>query len=467
MDKLRDKLASNRIYANIPKLNLSEVVVSYKTVIDEWYGSYVESKGSDNQSGTYFDKCLSEVETLKDDSKKTVAYMVKEFEMKKAADQYARAAVSKTGSLDMGKLHTYKYNEDLFKKVTTLPGATNHGMVMVVDWSGSMSDNLKGTISQLFNLIWFCRKVKIPFTVLAFSDVYNRRSRYDRGSFLNSFKCGDLVVNDFALLEMFSSNMTTAEEMKMMHSMMMYCNRYVGYREWKTEGYPYSSNPKYELGGTPLNGAVIAMMEYVPQFKIDSGVQKVHTIFLTDGASNSLQGIYDYGLDKDTGDHFETTIGVGGYYRSPSITIFKDPVTSKTFECKDGYRSDQTTVLLEMLKDRVGIYGNLVNFFIAGSGRSGRVDKRTLQYLLPDNDMSKIMEKVKFINKNKYLAVNTVGYDEMYVLPGGNSLAVENETLGDELIGASKAKLKTAFGKTMKGKIESRQLLNKFISMVA
>ena len=50
--------------------------------------------------------------------------MVKEFEMKKSADAYARAAVSKTGSLDMGKLHTYKYNEDLFRKVTTLPGAT-------------------------------------------------------------------------------------------------------------------------------------------------------------------------------------------------------------------------------------------------------------------------------------------------------------------------------------------------------
>ena len=45
--------------------------------------------------------------------------MVKEFEMKKAADQYARAAVSKTGSLDMGRLHTYKFNDDIFKKVTT------------------------------------------------------------------------------------------------------------------------------------------------------------------------------------------------------------------------------------------------------------------------------------------------------------------------------------------------------------
>ena len=59
--------------------------------------------------------------------------MVKEFEMKKSADQYAKALTSKTGVLDMGALHTYKFNDDLFAKVTTLPGATNHGLVMFLD----------------------------------------------------------------------------------------------------------------------------------------------------------------------------------------------------------------------------------------------------------------------------------------------------------------------------------------------
>ena len=77
------------------------------------------------------------------------------------------------------------------------------------------------------------------------------------------------------------------------------------------------------------------------------------------------------------------------------------------------------------------------------------------------------MELVKKINKEKFLAVDSAGYDEYYILPGGNSLAVENEGLSDELVGASKAKLKTAFGKSMKGKIESRVLLNKFVKLVA
>jgi hypothetical protein len=77
------------------------------------------------------------------------------------------------------------------------------------------------------------------------------------------------------------------------------------------------------------------------------------------------------------------------------------------------------------------------------------------------------MEKVKFLNKNKYLALTQTGYDEYYVLPGGDSLKTENGTLDDELIGAGKAKLKTAFGKMSKGKLASRQLLNKFVGMVS
>tara|TARA_Y100000593_G_scaffold79085_1_gene147041 strand:- start:29766 stop:32117 length:2352 start_codon:yes stop_codon:yes gene_type:complete len=464
MDALRDKLATDRVYGKIPKIDIDKYVVGYKTVIDEFYNDFVSKTESENNT-LFFDSSLKDVETLKEESKKTVAYMVKEFEMKKAADQYARAAESKTGSLDMSKLHTYKYNEDLFLKVTTLPGATNHGMMMVLDWSGSMHDNLKGTLAQLFNLVWFCRKVKIPFEVFAFSDAYGRKSRNE--DILDNFKYGEIALHNFKLLNFFSSNMTLAEEVKMMHSLMMFSNRYGGYRDWATLGYPLTPNDNYNMGGTPLNDAIIAMMDIVPKFKEETGVQKVHTIFLTDGASNSLHGVYDYHLvteDNENykkGDHIKTIHSVR---YSQSKFVITDPVVNKTFMIDRN--TTTTNKLLEILKNRVDGM-NVIGFFIAGSGKSGRVDKRTIQYLIDEYDMSKVMELVKFVNKNKYLALTQCGYDEYYVLPGGNALAVENEGLGDELVGASKAKLKTAFGKSMKGKIESRQLLNKFVKLVA
>ena len=466
MDKLRDKAANDRSYGNVPKLPLDKIVVPYSALLTEFGSHYAPVIVTEP---VYYNKCLEEVETLKADSKKTVSYMVKEFEMKKAADAYARAAVSKTGSLDMGKLHTYKYNEDLFKKVTTLPGATNHGMVMCLDWSGSMCDNLKGTLAQLFNLIWFCRQTRIPFEVFAFSDNYNRNLR-NAPDATQEFKYGDLKAREFKMLNFFSSSMSVKEELEMMVTLTMYQNRYIRGRDWNESGYPYTAPRNLELGGTPLNEAIIAMMDIVPKFKSDTGVQKVNTVFLTDGAANGQMSIYDYDFitnkeRTDCGTHVETTKEINSW-RFNATTIITDPVTNKSVELEG---RNMTTTLLKMLKARVYDM-NIVGFFIAGSGKSGRVDKNTIKNVCKldgYNDTDKIMELVKKINKEKFLAVDSVGYDEYYILPGGNSLEVENDGLGDELIGASKAKLKSAFGKSMKSKIESRVLLNKFVKLVA
>jgi len=453
--KLIDENASTRTYGRIPAI-ADDLIMPFGEILEKSRPSYAEG-------GSWVNAKKAEVAAMKDESKKTVAYMVKEFEMKKSADQYARAAVSKTGSLDMGRLHTYKYNEDLFKKVTTLPGATNHGMVMVVDWSGSMYENLKGTLSQLFNLIWFCRRTQIPFEVFAFSDCRELfidpvtgewPNRYEAK--MDNFKAGDIALRSFKLLEFFSSKMSAKEEIEMMEILWMIAS-YYGFEADREIAFDKVPFPGFlNLGGTPLNDAIIAMMEIVPKFKAETGVQKVNTIFLTDGASNNLDGVYDYRLDTDNGDHTAFINSLRGK------VMISDPKTLKNYEV-DAF--NMTDGLLKVLKKRVPDM-NLIGFFIAGSGRSGRVDKRTLSYLQRELSMDAIMEQVKFINKNKFLAIESKGYDEMYVLPA-KGMEVSNEGLSDDLVGASKAKLKTAFGKSMKGKVESRQLLNKFVKLVA
>ena len=443
--KLVDQNAEERTYARIPALN-ENLIMGFGEILERALPVY------DPNSPWVVTK-KAEVATMKDESKKTVGYMVKEFEMKKAADQYARAAVSKSGSLDMSRLHTYKYNEDLFKKVTTLPGATSHGMVMVLDWSGSMYDNLKGTLSQLFNLVWFCRRTQIPFEVFAFSTV---AYKYDNivpltPSNYKEFKAGNFALHKFKLLNFFSSKMSVKEEVEIMEILWMIATYYES-----RSTVPTLAPPFLGLGGTPLNDVIISMMEIVPKFKRETGVQKVNTIFLTDGFSNRALGVYDYNLDRNTGDHYKTVNGIS------ANLIISDPKTLKTYDIKS---NDMTDGLLRILKDRVeGM--NLIGFFIAGSGRSGRVDKNILYYLQRDLGWDKIMEQVKFINKNKFLAITSKGYDEMYVL-AGRSLTVENSGLSDDLVGASKAKLKAAFGKSMSNKIESRVLLNKFVKLVA
>ena len=451
IDKLRDATAEDRTYARIapaPK----NLVVTYKTCIEE-LGSWYNDKSDE----FYFTSTRDEVMELKAASKKTVAYMVKEFEMKKSADQYARAATAKTGTLDMGALHTYKFNDDLFKKVTTLPGATNHGMVMVLDWSGSMAENLIGTLSQLYNLVWFCRRTQIPFKVFAFSDSYGRISRYKKSEPASSVEYGEIEYQAFNLLEFFSSDMSGDEENRMMHYLWMIANRWT-YRDIERLGYPISVKDTYNLGGTPLNDTILAMTTIVPKFKMDTGVQKVNTIFLTDGSSNRGNYVRDYDMARE----LDISVPLWNPRRK---TVVTNPKSNKTYEMTN----DTTNSLLRILKDSVDGM-NLVGFFIAGRGKNGRIDKYTIARELGiaswDDEMRSILKKV---NKDKYLAVegDVTGYDEYYLLQGGRNLEVENGSLDDELVGASKAKLKSAFGKMSKGKVESRTLLNRFVKLVA
>ena len=96
-------------------------------------------------------KVVAEYKLFKRDSAKAVNYMVKEFEMKKAATAYRRTQTSNSGVVDPLKLYSYKFSQDIFKRLTTTPDGKNHGLVMYIDWSGSMSDKLFDTIKQLMN----------------------------------------------------------------------------------------------------------------------------------------------------------------------------------------------------------------------------------------------------------------------------------------------------------------------------
>ena len=455
--EMLDTSAKDRIYANIPKINLKEAIVGHKKLMnswDKWYTRSVERIGS-----TYFDKSLSELDTFTKDNKKTVSYMVKEFEMKKAADQYARASTSKTGSLDMGRLHTYKYNDDLFKKVTTLPGATNHGLVLFLDWSGSMAHNLQGTLNQLYNLIWFCKRTQIPFEVFAFTDQYNRD---EKNNSLTSFKSGDLIVEGCNLLQFFSSKMNNKDLYKMMHNLNMYAGT------WTRDNYgiAYYSPDSLGLGGTPLGQAAACALDLVPMYQKQTGVQKINTVFLTDGAGCRLDRIYHINTDMRSGKTYS------GYRYShwTQDLVLKDNMTNTTLFGKD-YNRDTTAMLLELLRKRVPEM-NIVNFFVAGTGRSGRVCKHAVSGLIKDKSedyfvrMKKAKEILKKINKENVGIFNNVnGFDQVYLLPGLNNM-IGDESL-DVAVGASKAQLKRAFGKMANGKLTNRPLLNNFVKMVA
>ena len=70
-----------------------------------------------------------------------------------------------------------------------------------------MADIMLDTVKQLFNLVWFCKKVNIPFEVYAFSSEY-KIDRYTKNSGERTFKykSGNGIMSDVRLICLANSN---------------------------------------------------------------------------------------------------------------------------------------------------------------------------------------------------------------------------------------------------------------------
>ena len=481
-----DKDAVSHVTLNIPKINLDKAIIDYKRVNKELTTFYKEKCKGSKDNTKYMQWVVEDIKRFEKEQKPVISYMVKEFEMKKAADLYKRSTVSKTGSLNMDKLHSYSYNEDIFLKMNVEPGATNHGLVMFVDWSGSMADNFHNTLKQTLNLVWFCKRVNIPFEVYGFTNQYSHGETSTRNVKAQTPKQNDLVVDDCTLLNLLSSRANKNEFQESLINFWAisnyWCDRmnYGGINVGEDRYiYPIYIPSSYHLGSTPLNHSIVYAMDLLPKFKKDNGLQKVHTVFLTDGASNSIKDSYQWGkmdryeeFDQSYDGEFLPTYFDRG---TNDITLI-DPVTNKKYEMKlngDKYQTGfsydrQTNILVEFLKSRVpGM--NVVNFFIAGRNRKGTVSRNDIEYIfsLGWNEYEEIKKIQKFIRKHNYAVCTTSAWDEMYVLPGGQKLDVSNNDMSEVKPGAKKTELKRAFGKMSSGKRNSRPVLNKFVGMIA
>ena len=484
-----DKDALNQVTLNIPKINLDKAIIDYKDINKELTTFYKEKCKGNKSNTEYMQFIVKDIKRFEKEQKPVISYMVKEFEMKKAADLYKRSTVSKTGSLNMDKLHSYSYNEDIFLKMNVEPGATNHGLVMFVDWSGSMSDNFHNTLKQTLNLVWFCKRVNIPFEVYGFTNQYSHGETTTINEKAQTPRQNDLVVNDCTLLNLLSSRANKNEFQESLINFWAisnyWCDRYnyggIDVGEDRCV-YPIYVPSSYNLGSTPLNHTIVYAMDLLPKFKKDNGLQKVHTVFLTDGASNSIQNSYQWGKMQNYDKLTDEVVYNGEFIPThfdkglTDITVI-DPVTNKKYSVKEkkdrysysrfGYDA-QTNILVEFLKARVpGM--NVVNFFIAGRNRKGTVSRNDIEYIfgLGWDELEEAKKIQKFIKKHNYAVCTTSAWDEMYVLPGGEKLDISNDDMSEVQPGAKKTELKRAFGKMSSGKRNSRPVLNKFVGMIA
>jgi hypothetical protein len=425
-------------YGNIPDIDLEKAIVPYKQL---WAEYRKESIDFQERNKNYWDikngVSVEKFQKIRNDAKKVVGYLAKEFELRKNADQLKRASVAKTGELNMSKIYSYKFAEDLFKKITVLPNGKSHGLVMFLDWSGSMSDHIENTFKQLFNLVMFCKKVNIPYEVYAFT------SEHDR-PYSNEFKEGDIVLRNFKLMNFLSSKMSASEFTYACSALVQACE----YRGWK---------PNWmQKGGTPLSEAVISAMKIVPEFQKQYKLQVVNTVFLTDGDGHSCNEVYYY----TNPDGYKTSgKGIGYDYGKWKKLVIRDPKTRSEVIVDHPQGRELTSGYIKMLKLRTQC--NIVGFYVL----NGRELSRELYHFLPRSVTNYDKYKYEF-RKNKYMVVTSAGYDEYYLLRT-ESLDTDDEVTFEVKENATTRGLVSAFSKYAGNRLNNRVVLNRFIGMIA
>ena len=377
---------------------------------------------------------------FKKDAQKEVNYLVKEFEMKKSASAYARATTSRTGILDTSKLHTFKFNEDLFKKVSVIPDGKNHGLIFMLDWSGSMSSVMLDTIKQLFNLIWFCKKVNIPFEVYAFTNSYPKLDRDEIEQLNNQLH----VDSTFSLLNILTSKVRAKDLNIQLRNVFRLATLFTDRTHY------YKCPLGLSLSGTPLNEAIIALHQILPKFRKENGVEKVQCVVLTDGESQSIRCNREVIRDWDSEPYMGTA------YLSDNC-YFRNRKTGRVFALKNmGYYGDVTDILLEDICDTFP-HTNFIGIRLLPNSWASSFIQKYAQDKAYERELN-------YWRKNKTISLKGSGY---HVYFGISSTAIGNETDFEVQEDATKAQIKKAFTKSLRNKKMNKKILSEFIELVA
>lgn len=430
-------------YGNIPDMDLSEAIFSYKQTWTRYKADIARIK----ESSFYGKDAMQDfgIDTkgfikMRNDAKKVVGYLAKEFELRKNAEQMKRASVSRTGELNMSKIYGYQLMDDIFKKVTVVPNGKSHGLVMFLDWSGSMHNHIENTMKQLINLVMFCKKVNIPYEVYAFSSEFDEP--YNPKPVV-----GNIVMHGFKLINILSSKMSASEFTYAGSALISMAQQ----RSWKP-GW-------FQMGGTPLNETVICATKIVPEFQKQYKLQVVNTVFLTDGEGQSLRNV-----------HTQYPNGyIGSGYNNPELDgnstfgkelcfVIRDPITKQEQRVDYARGRELTSNYISILKKRTNC--NVVGFYVL----SGREFGREVYNFFP---RAFNMDKYKSeFRKNKCLTVTNAGYDEYYLLRS-EGLDTDDDVEFVVKENATTRGLVSAFSKFAGNRLSNRVVLNRFIGMIA
>ena len=308
--------------------------VPFHADVEEFFTVYSEAK---NVAQQYLDK-------FNQKHGATIKFMAREFDLKKAARLAERAKTSRTGRLDVTKLYAYKFREDLFKSVTVLPNGKSHGVVVVIDGSGSMHDVMSDTMDQALLFGTFAKAVGIPFKAVVFSTA-RYGTETSRSSIHNSTDGGSqTLVPAAASIQLSTVLDTTAPKWK--HQLLACAAFAARYDRGLYGHYDLNGLPHSDLGATPLYSSLLVAEQYIATMKTAHRLDKTTLLVVTDGDDSA-------GLEIEYGDGRNSQ-----NVRRGHALIIRDTVTRKVYQDNTGpdsmgYYRSKTNSMLSALVDSI------------------------------------------------------------------------------------------------------------------
>lgn len=457
-----DDMASH--YVNIPTPNLEDIVVPASKVnklLSEFYSpNRIVGMALFNE--------------FKRKNEDYISLLAKEFEMKKAARSYAKAKISDSGDIDLNKLATYRLEDNMFRKMMVVHKGKSHGLVLLLDKSGSMSEHIEGAMEQILVMAMFCRKVNIPFVAYTFtangscSDVdFPNRGKYDSKPLKQfSLNTGDLHMGELSLREMFNSRMSASDFITAVINHLSLAN---GLRSRSNR----CSAPSHEgMGSTPLNEALVPLRDMLRAFKASYRLDLVNTIIVHDGDSDGNRDFWTapkgaFGRDR---------IAFDVEHQHVTLVDTKEKVQIKLPKSRTGV----TIGLMKWIQMTTG--SGVFGFYIT-SNRVKDVRHEVAKlytgpngFRIPTGRWDQTPEQTVALDKlahqlieTKFLESFADGYTRLFFIPGSHDLKTESGLLAPTVDGYkwTPGRLLTAFKKVSKRKSVSRVLVTKFITMIA
>jgi len=410
----------------------------------------------------------TELREFKNKNDRYISLLAKEFEMRKAAKSFAKKKISNTGDIDINNIYKYKLDDNIFRKMMQLPKGKSHGLVLLLDRSGSMSYNMASALEQILILSMFCKKVNIPFVLYGFGNDINGRMHDTADGLCKDLRKeqsfikndNDIAFNGVYLREYLNSNMSSAEYLKCVKNIL-------GLKKIYQSNRLYLLPNSEGLSNTPLTESLIALRDTVNDFRKKNNLDLVNLCIVHDG-------------DADWTNTYVKEDGMNGIQRFSAVAqnvIIQDKKTKyqKKMDNNDSLRP----VIFDWFSKTTNtkIFGFFItkrpnrSYFLTDYRYEGGLSVEDMAKKLNPTSHYDVREElldvlVKDMRKNNFVISHNLGYDAFYIIRGGNDVVIGDEELkveGDFTTG----KLKTAFSKLNKAKQSNRVLATQFIERIA